>query len=98
MIGQYVLGHLRQATESRFPPLVQYMNEEPKPILDYSLPTIDVIGDGMYVNYPTRTLPSGQKVKDLAGKKSYHVMGLRHNWNAISSFEIRIGRRRKNER
>ncbi len=90
-IGQHVLDYLRDATEQRFPPLVQYMNENKEPMLDCSLPSIDAIGDGMYVECPNMTLPSGKKVKEVAGKKIYHTFDLRYNWNAISSFAIMQG-------
>ena len=91
LIGLHILDYLVDATEQHLPPFVQYMNEEMKPILDYSLPTVEGIGEGMYVNYPTKTLPTGKKVKDLAGKKVYHNFDLRCNWNRISSFAVMQG-------
>lgn len=90
-VSQHIISYLKEATIHRFPPFVQYMDEENKPLLDYSLQTIDAIGDGMYVNHATRTLATGQHVKDVAGRKTYRTMDLRYNWNAISSFAIMQG-------
>ena len=90
-IGGHIIRYLQEATERHFPPLVQYMDEECKPMLNNALPTIDTIGDGMYVNYSLTTLPNGQKVKDPTDKKTYRTVDLRYNWNAISSFSIMQG-------
>ena len=90
-IGQNIVSHLKEASVHRFPPFVQYMNEENKPVLDYSLPTIEAIGDGMYVNHAIKTRHTEQKVNSVAGKKAYHDFDLRYNWNSISSFAIMQG-------
>ena len=87
-VGDHILDYLVDATAKHLPPLVQYMDEQMKPILDYSLPSVDGIGTGMYVNYPTKPTPSGQRVRDVASKKMFHNFPLRHNWNKISSFAI----------
>lgn len=81
--GEHIISYLKEATEHRYPPLVQHMNEEYKPVLNYSLPTIEGIDDGMYVIYSTKTLADGKKVRDVAGRKTYRTIDLRYNWNAM---------------
>ena len=89
--GQHIFAYLKEAIVNRFPPFIQYMDEEMKPLLDYSLPTIDTIGDGMYMRQDKKTLATGQKVQDLTGRKRYRTMDLRYNWNTISSFAVMQG-------
>ena len=81
--GEHIISYLKEAIGHRYPPLVQYMNEEYKPVLNYSLPTIEGIDDGMYVIYSTKTLADGKMVRDVAGRKTYRTIDLRYNWNAI---------------
>lgn len=46
------IDQLVTAVRERIPPFYQYMDENNKPMIDFNLPSIKEIGNGMYARYP----------------------------------------------
>ena len=78
---------LRIAVQDHTPPFHQYLDENDEPIIDFSLPSIAEIGNGMY----------RPKVKDAAAHPAVKTPGSYHNlpkavtWNSIRTFHITHG-------
>ena len=77
------------AVKDHTPPFHQYLDENDEPVINLDLPTIDVIGNGIYRRYPTVTDRDDKKVE--TGKKTYFNMPKTTMWDSIKTFHITYG-------
>ena len=85
------LDPLVDAVADHTPPFHQYLDENDKPFIDYRLPTIDVIGNGMYRKYPKTKDATGKRIENRDVPPTYMSLPKTVTWDAIRTFHITYG-------
>ena len=85
------LGPLVKAVTDHTPPLHQYLDDDDQPFINYHLPTIDAIGNGMYRKYPKYTDADGRKVENTSVPPIYQSQPQSLRWDSIKTFHVTSG-------
>ena len=83
-------SHLEHAVREHIPPNHIYRDETGAPLINYKMPSIEVVGDGMYVKR-RMTKVNGRKVPDMNAPVSYLNLPRKHTWDSLRECHIYHG-------
>ncbi len=86
-----VLLPLVEAVANHTPPLHQYLDIHGNPFIDFDLPTIREIGNGMYARYPKVKDAAGKMIDDRSRTPTYINLPKTVTWDSIRTFHITFG-------
>ena len=85
---QSCLTPFSEAVVDHTPPFHQYLDQDDKPMIDFNLPNIHDIGNGMYRRYPKIT-DKGKKV--VSTTPTYVNLPKTVTWDSIKTFHVTHG-------
>ena len=78
-----------EAVVDHTPPFHQYLDQNDEPMIDFNLPNIHDIGNGMYRRYPKVTDDKGKKV--VSTTPAYVNLPKTVTWDSIKTFHVTHG-------
>ena len=88
---QGCLSHLEYAVQEHLRPHHIYRDEHGEPLINYQMPSIKAIGDGMYVRYPIVSKPDGTKVPDKDAVPRLINLPKKKTWESIKGLYVYYG-------
>ncbi|KAK3168955.1 hypothetical protein OEA41_005403 [Lepraria neglecta] len=85
------LHPLKHAVDVHLQPHHQYLDKDGQPVIKFDMPSINVIGNGMYKRYATKKGPDGKRIADKNGKVSYFNLPKQKSWASIKHLYIQGG-------
>ena len=77
-----------EAVDDHLPPYYEHLDENDEPMIDFNLPSIHEIGDGMYRRYPKVTNSEGQKALKMWDNPTYLKLPKTITWDFIKTFHV----------